>query len=190
MNRQQLATRLKSITVLFAGAVMLFSCKTDLKEVNALATREGLPEMSGENMTLLYSDSARLKSKVRAPLSEKYNDEKAKYDEFPRGLEATLFDRDEQQVGSIRSNYAKKLEEEMLWELRDSVVVVNAEGKKLETDLLYWDMNKEIVYSDRYTRLTSGDQIIEGNAGFESDQQLYHPVFKNVTGQVEIQQQP
>ena len=75
----------------------------------------------------------------------------------------------------------------MLWELRDEVVVINSEGKKLETDLLYWDMKKEIVYSDRYTRLTSGEQIIEGNGGFESDQQLYNPVFKEVTGQVEIQ---
>ena len=67
--------------------------------------------------------------------------------------------------------------------------MINSEGKKLETELLYWDMKKEIVYSDRYSRLTSGDQIIEGNGGFESDQQLYNPVFKNVTGQVEIPEQ-
>ena len=98
-------------------------------------------------------------------------------------------DKDGKEVGSIVSKYAKKLEEEMLWELRDEVVVINSEGKKLETELLYWDMKKEIVYSDRYSRLTSGDQIIEGNGGFESDQQLYNPVFKNVTGQVEIPEQ-
>ena len=75
-------------------------------------------------------------------------------------------------VGSISSMFAKKLEEEMLWELRNEVVVINAEGKKLETDLMYWDMKKEIVYSDRYSRLTSGDQIIEGNKGFKSEQSL------------------
>lgn len=178
--------KIRSITIL-VWMVVLFSCKTDIKEVNALATREGLSEMSGEDMELWYSDSARLKYRVIAPVYEKYNLEKEKYDEFPKGLKAILYDKEGHEVGSIVSRYAKKFEEEMLWELRDEVVVINSEGKKLETDLLYWDMKKEIVYSDRYTRLTSGEQIIEGNGGFESDQQLYNPVFKEVTGQVEIQ---
>ena len=87
----------------------------------------------------------------------------------------------------MTSKYAKKLEEESLWEIRHEVVVLNAEGKKLETELLYWDMKKEIIYSDRYSRLTAGEQIIEGNNGFESDQQLNNPVFKKITGKVEIQ---
>ena len=34
--------KIRSITVL-VWMVVLFSCKTDIKEVNALATREGLP---------------------------------------------------------------------------------------------------------------------------------------------------
>ena len=75
-------------------------------------------------------------------------------------------------------------------ELRNEVVVINAEGKKLETDLMYWDMKKEIVYSDRYSRLTSGDQIIEGNKGFKSDQSLKNPVFNKITGVVEIENKP
>ena len=99
-------------------------------------------------------------------------------------------DKDGSMVGSITSKYAKKLEEEMLWELRNEVVVINAEGKKLETDLMYWDMKKEIVYSDRYSRLSSGDQIIEGNKGFKSDQSLKNPVFNKITGVVEIENRP
>lgn len=45
-------------------------------------------------------------------------------------------------IGSIKAKYAKKLEDEMLWEARNEVVIINAEGKKLETELLYWDMKK------------------------------------------------
>lgn len=181
---------IKSITVLALGAVMFFSCKTDIKEVNAIGSRDGMPEMSGENMELLYSDSARLKYKVNTPLYNKYNLENQKYDEFPKGLHAILYNKEGLEIGSITSKYAKKLEDEMLWELRNEVVAVNSEGKKLETELLYWDMKKEIIYSDRYVRLTAGEQIIEGNNGFESDQQLRNPIFKNITGQVEIQNQP
>ena len=124
------------------------------------------------------------------PLYNKYNQDDKKYDEFPKGIHAELYEKDGSMVGSITSKYAKKLEEEMLWELRNEVVVINAEGKKLETDLMYWDMKKEIVYSDRYSRLTSGDQIIEGNKGFKSDQSLKNPVFNKITGVVEIENKP
>ena len=64
--------------------------------------------------------------------------------------------------------------------------VINAEGKKLETEQLFWDMKEETIYSNRYTKLTSGNQILEGNTGFTSDQNLNHPVFFGITGQVEV----
>ena len=181
------ALGIKSITVLILGTVMLFSCKTNMKDVNAIGNRDGMPEMCGGNMELIYSDSARLKYKVTTPLYNKYNQENNKYDEFPKGIHAELYEKDGTMVGSITSKYAKKLEEEMLWELRNEVVVINADGKKLETDLMFWDMKKEIIYSDRYSRLTSGDQIIEGNNGFKSDQSLKNPVFNKITGVVEIE---
>ena len=38
-----------------------------------------------------------------------------------------MYEKDGSMVGSITSKYAKKLEEEMLWELRNEVVVINAE---------------------------------------------------------------
>ncbi|WP_294143166.1 LPS export ABC transporter periplasmic protein LptC [uncultured Sanguibacteroides sp.] len=183
--------RIQSITVLVLGAVMLFSCKTDQKEIDRIVSRADRPEMSGENLTLLYSDSARIKYKVITPEYNKYDKEGQKYDEFPKGIHAILYDKEGNEVGSLVSEYAKKLEDEMLWEIRNKVVVVNSEGKKLETELLYWDMKKEFLYTDRYTRFTSDEQLIEGNNGFESDQQLNNPQFKSVTGKIaESENQP
>ena len=43
----------KSIIVLL-GTIMLLSCKNDIKKVNALTDRKTLPEMSGENMEMIY----------------------------------------------------------------------------------------------------------------------------------------
>ena len=62
------ALKIKSITVLALGTVMLFSCKTNMKDVDAIGNRNNMPEMSGENMELFYSDSALLKYKVITPL--------------------------------------------------------------------------------------------------------------------------
>ena len=155
---------MKSIIVLL-GAIMLLACKNDIKEVNALAEREKRPDMTGENLELVYSDSARIKYRVLAPEYIKVNREKEKYEEFPKGIHVLSYDPAGKMIGSIKAKYAKKLEDEMLWEARNEVVIINAEGKKLETELLYWDMKKELIYSDRYVKLSADGQIIEGNNG-------------------------
>lgn len=179
---------MKSIIVLL-GAIMLLACKNDIKEVNALAEREKRPDMTGENLELVYSDSARIKYRVLAPEYIKVNREKEKYEEFPKGIHVLSYDPAGKMIGSIKAKYAKKLEEEMLWEARNEVVIINAEGKKLETELLYWDMKKELIYSDRYVKLSADGQIIEGNNGFHSDQNLNHPVFENISGSIEVEKQ-
>lgn len=176
---------LRGITVLL-GTVMLLSCKNDEREVNALADVEVRPEMVGYDLELIYSDSARIKYKVITPEYIKMNRGKEKYEEFPKGIHVISYDETGNEIGSIRSKYAKKLEEDMLWEARNEVVVVNAEGKKLETEQLFWNMKKETIYSERYTKLTAGGQILEGNKGFKSDQNLNDPVFYGITGQVEL----
>ena len=179
---------MKSIIVLL-GAIMLLACKNDIKEVNALAEREKRPDMTGENLELIYSDSARIKYRVLAPEYIKVNREKEKYEEFPKGIHVLSYDPAGKMIGSIKAKYAKKLEDEMLWEARNEVVIINAEGKKLETELLYWDMKKELIYSDRYVKLSADGQIIEGNNGFHSDQNLNHPGFENISGSIEVEKQ-
>lgn len=176
----------RSITVLL-GTVVLLSCKNDIQDVNRVAADDARPEMTGEELVMIYSDSARIKYKVITPEYKKVTQGKEKYEEFPQGIYVISYDEAGQQAGSIKSKYAKKLEDEMLWEARNEVVIINADGKKLETELLYWDMNKKLIYSDRYVKLTADGQIIEGNNGFKSDQDLNNPVFYGITGQVEVE---
>lgn len=160
-----------------------------MKEVAAIAAAENiLPVMSGENIILTYSDSARIKYKVITPEVLKFDKEKESYQEFPKGIYVISYEVDGKEMGTVESKYAKNLEEEMLWELRDQVVVISGE-KKLETELLFWDTKKGIIYTDRYVRLTDRGRgnVIEGNNGLVSDQELNNPVIKNTSGEVEFE---
>lgn len=160
---------------------MLFACKNDIKKVSRITDKEVVPAMSGEQLAMTYSDSARVKYRMFAPLYTKIKTEEEDYDEFPGGIHVIYYDRDGSIIGEIQSEYAKNLTKEELWEARRKVVVRNGEGKKLETELLYWDMRKKWIYSDQFARLTDGNNVLESSGGFESDQNLEHPVFKNIT---------
>ena len=40
-----------------------------------------------------------------------------------------------------------------LWEVRDSVVAINENNDILETELLFWDELKDIIYTDKFVAL-------------------------------------
>ncbi len=169
--------------------IMLFSCRNDMGQINALDNPlESLPEMSGENLIMIYSDSAVIQYKIITPKYTKKLKDQVKYDEFPEGIHVISYDQNGIPKGEITALYACRKEDENIWETRNNVVVTNADGTKLETELLYWNMEKERIYSPRYSRLTFRDNIniIEGNNGFESDQELKNPVFNNITGAITV----
>lgn len=183
---QRILSYKNGVIVSMVGTIMLFSCKTDLNEINKISSRENMPDMVGYNVELWYNDSTRLKNYVSTPEYIKHSGE-MKFEEFPKGIHTELYGENGELVGSLTSKYAKKMDDSNLWEVRDQVVVLNAEGKKLETELLYWDMEKELIYTHVYACLTTGEQVINGHNGFESDQHLKNPVFKKVTGVVEVE---
>ena len=177
----------KGIIVL-SCAIMLLSCKNDTKDVYAIPLEQDYPEMNATGMTLIYSDSARIQYKIKTAEYIKINTEKEQSEEFPKGIDVTSFKKDGSVMGTIRSDWAKKFEHANIWEARYNVVATNTDGTKVETEQMFWDMDKKIIYSHKYTRITSGDRIIEGNDGFESDQDLKNPVIKNITGVVTVEQ--
>jgi hypothetical protein len=64
--------------------------------------------------------------------------------------------------------------------MKDSVIAINEKNEILETELLYWDQDKGSVYTDRFVRITSEDQIVMGT-GFESDQRFVNWKIRNVS---------
>jgi hypothetical protein len=65
------------------------------------------------------------------------------------------------------------------------VVAINEAGDKLETELLFWDQKKDIIYTDRFVKITTEDQIIQGY-GLESDPKLSKRRIKNMSAIIYI----
>jgi len=62
----------------------------------------------------------------------------------------------------------------------DSVVAVSDSGVTLRTDELMWENKTQKIKTDRFIRIESPNEIIEGY-GFESDQHLQNYTIRNVT---------
>jgi LPS export ABC transporter protein LptC len=167
------------IIVIPITALLLFSCENKNETLPPLDLLS-LPSQSVKEFETVYSDSGRIELIMNSPLMEQYDNSGAPYFEFRLGIHVDVYDGKEKASGSVTSKYAKYTRSTNIWELKDSVVVINENSDKLETEVLNWDQTKDLIYSDRFVRFTNEDQIVMGT-GFESDPHLSKRKIRKVS---------
>jgi LPS export ABC transporter protein LptC len=170
------------ILIFIAIAALALSCE---KKIGTIKKSDilNLPGITVKNSESVFSDSCLVQLIITFPLMEKYDNSTSPYSEFRSGIKVIFYDGHKEPVGSVTSKYAKFYENKKLWELKDSVIAINEQNYKLETELLYWDQEKELIYTDRFVKITSEDQIVMGT-GFESDPRLSTRKIKNVNATI------
>jgi LPS export ABC transporter protein LptC len=159
------------VAILIGLATMFISCENDIEVIKKITNPNVLPELTGTNVEIWYSDSAKLKVKIVTPQLDRYLKEAQKtYIEFPKGIHVYFYNDSMQVHAEISSRYAIYKESEKLWEARNDVVVINTKGEKLNTEQLFWDEVKEKIYSTSYSRITTPDGENIGEKGFEAKQ--------------------
>ena len=159
-------------------SMMVLSCENKIDQIpkSDLLT---LPSVTVRNFQTFYTDSGKLALVLTSPLLEQYDSKDGSYSEFRSGIKVNFFKGKKDTIGSVNAKYAKFTKNKNLWELRDSVVVINENNDKLETELLFWNQQSDLIYTDRFVKITNPDQVIQG-FGFESDSHLNHRKLKKV----------
>jgi len=119
------------------------------------------PVETGTNVELLYSDSANMKVKMNAPEMNSYEGEK-KYVEMPKGITLLFYDDTMGISSKLTGNYAIRYEQTGMMEAKNNVIVVNNIGDKLSTEHLVWDEQNQKLYTNSHVRITTEDEILEG----------------------------
>lgn len=174
------------IIVLFFS-VLITSCENDLGVVKVFSDTGKQPDIVMYDFEIIYSDSAKVKARLTAPLMERYDSEKKKYSEFTKGLHVYFYNDSLRVNAEIISKYAINYEKQDLWEGRNDVVVTNTSGDKLNTEQLFWDQAKKKIYTKKYCRITKpdGTQHI-GENGMEADQNLDNMKFFGSSGTISV----
>lgn len=173
--------------VILSISLAIYSCEN---KINFIPKSDilTLPSLTVRNFETFYTDSGKLQLTMSAPIMEQYNNNESPYYEFKSGIKVVFYNGQKLPAGTATSKYAKYTKADNLWELKDSVVVINEGKDKLETELLYWDQSKDLIYSDRFVKITNEDQIVMGT-GFESDPKLTKRKIKKVSATIYLKEQ-
>ncbi len=178
----------KSIIVTLVVTIMLFSIalpsscsgkKDKLAEV--VTNRDSLPVLRTLGMESLVSDSGVIRYRIRAGEWLMFDKMEPPYWAFEEGIHMERFDSLLRVDADIKADTAYFYNKENLWKLISQVEIVNLNGEKFLTNLLYWNQETEKVYTDDYITIISGDNILHGY-GMDADQRLENFVIRKPMG--------
>jgi len=177
---------MKSIPqLLLLCACWLISCKNDLSSIQEAFPSEAVYVEEIRDFEMLYSDSARVKVRVKGPVMWRHLDEKNPRQEFPEGLEVEFLDNGFRVNSRLTALYAVREEGDSRIIVRDSVVWTGLNNEKLETEELIWDERAKKVYTNKFAVIRRADEIIWGH-GFESDQNFSRSRIKAIEGRIKV----
>jgi len=148
------------------------ACRKDVPvEDEALMTllREGIEV--GDSVQILYSDSARLKVMIQAPVMYQETNRRYHIQTFPKGIYVEFYDEQGLLTSTLRANYAQRKEQDRQVIVKDNVVYESVQGDKLETSELIWNENDRLITTDKPYRLrrANGD-LANGLLGFTANE--------------------
>lgn len=177
--RQQCTT-----TALLAVVVLIFqsSCSDSTKRGTLhIDDVSRMPIMSTYDVSTLISDSGRVSYRLDAKEWFVFDKTDPQYWAFEKGLYLEKYDREMNIEATIECDTAYYYNEKRLWELIGNVNIMNTNNERFFTDLLYWDQEKELIYSDAYIKIEQEKQTTEGY-GFSSNQSMSVWEIKNTKG--------
>lgn len=187
--RQQLSDKISHIlngttTALLVVVVLIFhsSCnKNENEKIIAIECSDSIAVMSTFDVNTIVSDSGRISYKIIADEWRIYDKRNPPHWAFERGVYLEKYDREMNIEATVKCDTAYYYSEMKLWKLIGNVNIKNTNNEKFYTHLMYWDQDKEKIYSDAYIKIEQTDHITEGT-GFSANQNLTVWQINNTKG--------
>jgi len=160
------------------------ACENDLQKVNIVTTQNEAFISKGKQVEILYSDSGITQVKIIAPTVINHMT-KDPYTEMPNGITIYFYDYNMNIESKVQADYGITYENQQLMKVRKNVIVTNAKNEILNAEELIWDEKKAMIYSDKFVKITTADEIIYGE-GFEANEDFTNYKIKKIKGTINI----
>ena len=168
------------VLYLLALPVLVFftACENDLTKVEKISNLEvSLPIETSKEVEIIYSDSAVVRARLNSPELKFYKVAKP-YREMPKGLKVEFFSPGLILESTLQAKFGRKYENQGLVEVRDSVVVINKKGERLDTEKLIWNEKTGKIYTDQFVRIQTKNEVIYGEGLTANQNFSTYKIFK------------
>ncbi|MFL2588118.1 MAG: LPS export ABC transporter periplasmic protein LptC [Flavobacteriaceae bacterium] len=149
-------------TIVVIAFTVFFSCEDSTDLLKQINTFNENPVGIAYNIKMTYTDSAYIKAKLSAPVHLDYSHLSFKYSEFPEGLKV-IFYNEENQENTVTADYGILYNQTKIVDLKGNVVLLSHDGSRLETNQMYWDAEKEWLFTEKPFIFHNSDYNLAAN---------------------------
>lgn len=153
--------------VIALAVTLFFSCKNNFQEVQKIGVSANEPRAVFEVINGKRTDSGRVVANLISKKMLDYGNRKFAYSEFPEGVILHIYSENNSKT-TIISDYAILYSETDVIDLQGNVVIATSEKDSLFAEQLYFDQNKEWLFTNSDVTYKSKDYITHGK-GFDSN---------------------
>ncbi|MEP6597422.1 MAG: LPS export ABC transporter periplasmic protein LptC [Ginsengibacter sp.] len=169
---------------LLTGCFFICSCSNNYQEIQDLAKKKTTADKA-TNIESYLSQEGIVKAKLTAPLMTTTTVSDTPKTEFPNTLHVDFYNDSTKIQSRLFAKYGLYYNSKRLVFLRDSVVVFNVLGDTLRCEELWWDQNKELIYTNVPVHIRKPDERIDGT-GLVADQNFSHWTITNAKGPINV----
>lgn len=159
----------------FILSLAFASCREDV-DTSALKVYDG-PLNSAVNIHLMHSDSAIVRSEIRAPKQLEFSTGNI---EFPEGIEIQIFEVDGTLSTTMTADKGYFLKTENIYKGIGNVQVKNLlKDQRLQSEELYWNPTDKKIYTETFVTIQERQTLFNGT-GMEADQSFSKYKLKKV----------
>ncbi|MBX2816550.1 MAG: LPS export ABC transporter periplasmic protein LptC [Saprospiraceae bacterium] len=174
-----------TIGALLLWALASLGCVNDIAEIDALFAETDTKVEVGNDIEILYSDSAYVRIRLLSPTLHRHLNRAEPKDEFPDGLHVDFLNRAQDVESTLDADHGIRYPRKSIIVVSENVVLINQRGEKLETSELTWDEKKQQVSTDRFVKFTKPEEVIYAY-GFRANQDFTEYQLYSVVARVKV----
>jgi LPS export ABC transporter protein LptC len=171
--------------LLVVCCILFSSCENDLSKLPGNNSLKDLENDRASDVTFIYSEQGKTKAKLYTKEFVGSENTKPPYIDFLKGVKMDMYNDSLQIESTVTARSARYYTQEQNVIARDSVVVKNTKGDKLQTEELIWNKKLQRFYTDKFVRMNINGQPSWGY-GLEANEDLSYVKIKNQRGTIPV----
>ncbi len=160
------------------------SCQeNDLSKVKALFNVQDADVEVADSVRFSYKEGAYTRAVVTGKTVKRFIKTQSKL-EFTDGLLVKFYEQ-LKLISVLKADYAENNDAEQVVIISGNVYMENARNEILETQALTWNMRDKKIFTDKYIKIRTPDNVIYG-VGFDANEDFSNYTIRRVTGIVAV----
>ncbi len=161
------------------------SCKNDPKEIDRLVNKSTIQEDIAHDVTIIFSKNGKTSARLYAKEFVRNEVARPPFTDLKKGIKMEFFDDSLRVESTLTALYARYYEKQGNILIRDSIVVVNKKGERLQTQELIYNQSIKKFYTEKFVRIHTPTQVMFGD-GLEANEDFTWYEIKHPKGIMQV----